>query len=88
MQAHACKSVACHWFAHYPETVTITALYASPHWRSLALAQRPGFGQFIDEFNNRLQVELVPRFDGGMWFVHALRDTADGIKRSLVSTVT
>ncbi|MGQ4485358.1 hypothetical protein LRE75_35325 [Streptomyces sp. 372A] len=69
--------------ARYPETVTTTALYASPHWRSLALARGHGFGQFIDEFNNRLQVELIPRFDGGMWFVHSLRETADQIERSL-----
>lgn len=69
--------------AHYPETVTTAALYASPHWRSLALTEGHGFQQFIQEFNNRLRVELVPRFDGTMWFDTMLRETAARIERSV-----
>ncbi|MEV7190701.1 TniQ family protein [Streptomyces sp. NPDC093510] len=71
--------------AHYPETVTTTALYASPYWRSLALAEGRGFHQLVDEFNNRLQVELIPRFDGTMWFDNLLKGTADRVERSLTA---
>jgi hypothetical protein len=68
--------------AVYPEIVEAISLYASPHWRSLALFGEQ-FSLFRAELNRRLPQEGALRTTAGQWFVTELMRTALRIERSI-----
>ncbi|MFF6806243.1 hypothetical protein [Streptomyces sp. NPDC012616] len=68
--------------AVYPEIVEAMSLYASPHWRSLALFG-DRFELFRAEFNRRLPQESALRTTARQWFLTELIRTALRIERSI-----
>lgn len=65
------------YVAVYPEIVETISLYASPHWRRLALADdEAAFRQFKAGFNRRLPQERALRTTARAWFLTELKRTA------------
>lgn len=72
------------YVAVYPEIVETISLYASPRWRSLALADDEAkFEQFKAEFNRRLPQERGLRATAWAWFLTELRRTAMRIDEAM-----
>ncbi|MFE3416031.1 Mu transposase C-terminal domain-containing protein [Streptomyces mirabilis] len=69
--------------AVYPEIVTTMALYASPHWRRLAMSSNEeDFWAFHTEFTRRLPNENPLRRAARPWFIHQLRVIAHTIQNA------
>ncbi|MFF6983399.1 hypothetical protein ACFZAV_38270 [Streptomyces sp. NPDC008343] len=67
--------------AVYPEIVTTMALYASPHWRRLAMStDEEDFRAFHAEFTRRLPNESSLRTTAKPWFIQQLRVIAHSIQ--------
>jgi RNAse (barnase) inhibitor barstar len=64
------------YVAVYPEIVETISLYASPHWRKVALADDEKFERFKAEFNRRLPQERTLRNTTRDWFLTELRQIA------------
>lgn len=72
------------YVAVYPEIVETISLYASPCWRSLALADDEAkFEQFKAEFNRRLPQERALRTTARAWFLTELKRTAMRIEAAV-----
>ncbi|MEU9158429.1 hypothetical protein AB0D59_49880 [Streptomyces sp. NPDC048417] len=69
--------------AVYPEIVEAMSLYASPHWRRLALAEGSEYLQFRAEFIRRLPQEKVLRRTSKPWFFKELGETARDIEAAV-----
>ncbi|MFF1476743.1 hypothetical protein ACFVYD_04035 [Streptomyces sp. NPDC058301] len=74
------------YVAVYPEIVETISLYASPHWRKLALADDAKFERFKAEFNRRLPQERALRTTTREWLLTELRRIAVRVEAAAESS--
>lgn len=71
------------YVAVYPEVVEAISLYASPHWRRLALSEGSEYLEFRAEFIRRLPQEKILRRTSKPWFFKELGETARDIEAAM-----